>query len=358
MLGAMRLGPRLLLAAASFAAGSASSAACSPNVVCKIAGPINDPSNRTLRRDLMSFGLGAFCAQMTTRSAPLQLQPDAPVVGRFFPQHCSQLILDNGDLKIDFDGFGYAWTALSRKVTFTSSASVQYNQDFRCAEDDSIYAYFDPRSMSPAAFNIAQIELPGANLVQNWIAPFADAFGRQVASGQLAQGFTVIRDTGGSVDFSLGHLPIGTRPFHPIDVRSHDRVTYENLRVEVHSGERDFIGPVQVQGSGQALFLQAHLEGVAAVDIFVIPKQEGDASLQLYYQYGPVGPLAYPPRFSDLVQYGVEYQRALPVPAGMYYVVIDNTSSAGQASPPAPLFGVVGDTPALVSYAVQTGNAP
>ncbi len=42
----------------------------------------------------------------------------------------------------------------------------------------------------------------------------------------------------------------------------------------------------------------------------------------------------------------------------MYYVVIDNTPSAGQAAPPASLFGVVGDTPAVVSYAIQIGDAP
>ena len=42
----------------------------------------------------------------------------------------------------------------------------------------------------------------------------------------------------------------------------------------------------------------------------------------------------------------------------MYYVVIDNTSAAGQVAPPAPLFGVVGDTPAMVNYAIQIGDAP
>ena len=103
----------------------------------------------------------------------------------------------------------------------------------------------------------------------------------------------------------------------------------------MHTGERDFIGPITVDGSGRAIFLQMHLDGVPAADVFVVPKSEGDASLQLYYQYGPAGPLAYPPRFADVVQAGVEYQRAVPLPAGLYYVVIDNTSAAGQAAPPA-----------------------
>src|SRR5580698_10824198 len=127
MLAAMRLAPRRLPAAAMpaavglvgpFALAAALAGGCSPNAVCKLAGPINDPSNRTLRRSLMSFGLGQFCQQMTTHNAPLQLTPGAPVTGRFFPQHCTQQVLDNGDLWVQFDGFGYAWLDIPRKVTF------------------------------------------------------------------------------------------------------------------------------------------------------------------------------------------------------------------------------------------------
>jgi hypothetical protein len=339
-------------------AWSLAGGACSPNAVCKLSGPINDPSNRKLRRDIMAIGLGQFCQQMTTRSAPLTLAPDPSVIGRFFPQHCSQQVLDNGDLWVHFDGFGYAWTALSRKVTFTSAATIQYNQDFKCADDNSIYAYFDTRTASPPEFRIAQIEQPGANLVQNWIAPYADTFGQQMVAGQLGQGFTVIQDTSGSTDFSVGHLRLGQRPFHPYAPHGSDRIMVESLRTAVHTNERDFIGPVTVEGGGRALYLQMHLDGAPSVDVFVVSKAEGDASLQLYFQYGAAGPLAYPPRFSDVVRYGSEYQRAVSVPAGMYYVVLDNTPSAGQAQPAMPLFGVVGDTPAVVNYAIQMGDAP
>jgi hypothetical protein len=356
MLQAMRLAASaafLLVITSSLAGG-----ACSPNAVCKLAGPINDPSNRKLRRDIMSIGLGQFCQQMTTRNAPLTLAPDPSVIGRFFPQHCSQQVLDNGDLWVHFDGFGYAWTALSRKVTFTSAATIQYNQDFKCADDNAIFAYFDTRSVSTPDFRLAQIEQPGANLVQNWIAPYANNFGQQMVGGQLGQGFTVIQENNGSTDFTVGHLPLGQRPFHPYQAHGSNRVTYENLRTAVHSSERDFIGPITVEGSGRALFLEMHLDGVPAVNVFIAPKAEGDASLQLYFQFGPAGPLAFPPRFTDVVHAGVEYQRAVPVPAGMYYVVLDNTPSAGQVQPTAPFFGVVGDTPAVVNYAIQIGDAP
>jgi hypothetical protein len=340
------------------AAGLALAAACSPNAVCKLGGPINDPSNRTLRRSIMGYGLGQFCQQMTTRNAPLTLAPDPNVIGRFFPQHCTQQVLDNGDLWVHFDGFGYAWTALSRKVTFTSAATIQYNQDFKCADDSSIYAYFDTRSASPPDFQLGQIEQPMANLMQGWIKPFADNFGQQMVQGQIGQGFTVIQDPSGSTDFSVGHLPLGQRPFHPFDAHGSDHVMYENLRTALHQGERDFIGPISLDGSGRAIYLQMHVDGAPAVDVFVVPKSEGDASLQLYTQYAAAGPLAYPPRFGEVVQAGLNYQRAVPLPAGMYYVILDNTASAGQVQPAPALFGVVGDTPAVVSYAIQTGDAP
>jgi hypothetical protein len=42
----------------------------------------------------------------------------------------------------------------------------------------------------------------------------------------------------------------------------------------------------------------------------------------------------------------------------MYYVVIDNTPSAGQVASPAPPIGAFGDAAAVVDYAIQVGDAP
>jgi hypothetical protein len=327
--------------------------ACTPNSVCKLGGPINDPTNRTMRRNILAYGLSQFCQQMTTRSAPLKLAPDAPVVGRFFPQHCQQQVLDNGDLWVRFDGMGYAYTNLSRKVTFSSAASIRYDQDFRCADDNSIYAYFDTRTVAPPDFHVMQIEMPGANLVQGWITPYADNFGKQMLSGELAQGFTVIQFNDGGTDFAVGHLPLGQRPLHPFSIHGKDRVTVESLRTQVMAGERDFIGPVEVKDGGRAVYVSMTLDGQQAVNVFLLPKAMGDVALQTYLTYGPAGPLPGPPVMGDVVHYGVQYQRAVPVPAGMYYVVIDNTTTAAQ---PALPFGAA--SAAVVNYAVQIGDTP
>jgi hypothetical protein len=331
---------------------------CSPNAVCKIAGPINDPSNRTLRRNILGLGLGQFCKEMTTHSAPLKLAPDAPVVGRFYPAHCTQQTLDNGDIRVQFDGAGYAFTDLSRKVTFTSGASIQYNEDFKCADDNSIYAYFDTRTVSPPDFHVLQIELPGANLVQGWVTPYADNFGRQMVSGELAKGFTVIQGTDGSTDFDVGHLALGQRPLHPFNLHGKDRVNVESQRTAVAANERDFIGPISVQDGGRALYVTMQLAGQQSANILLMGRAAGDAALQLYFNYGPVGPLPVPPMVADVVHYGMQYQRAFPVPAGMYYVVIDNTPSAGQGPTPAALPFGVGASTATIDYAIQIGDAP
>lgn len=68
----------------------------------------------------------------------------------------------------------------------------------RCADEDAIYAYFDSRGLSavaPADFRIVQIDQPLGSLVQN----------------------------------SIGHWPVGTRPFHPLAARA-GRVVYRTHR--------------------------------------------------------------------------------------------------------------------------------
>jgi hypothetical protein len=56
-----------------------------------------------------------------------------------------------------------------------------------------------------------------------------------------------------------------------------------------------------------------------------------------------------------VIQAGAPYARTVPVAEGTYYMVIDNTASAGQVAPPANLFD---DRAAVINYVVQLGDAP
>lgn len=318
-----------------------------------ISGPINDPSNRSLRRDILAFGIKQFCPEMVRHSAPLKLVEDSPAIGRFYPRTCTQQTLENGDLFVQFSGAGYAYTNVSKKITFQMAGTVTYDPDFSM-DGSTMYAYFRTRQVQGSNFQTRIIEQPIANFISQ-LSPLGDQFGRQLVSGKLGEGFTVLREANGNADFGLGMIERGKRPVHPFDVKSSDRTTYENLRVEVHQGERDFIGPIVVAGAGRALFVTIRLDGVPAADVLVLRKAEADPSIELYLGYPQSGPLAGPPLLGDVLQAGAPYARTIPVPEGTYYVVLDNTATAGQVAPPANLLD---DRAAVLDYVVETGDAP
>ena len=325
-------------------------------------GVVNDPSNRALRASILGFGMKQFCSQMQTHDAPLQLAPGSPVIGRFYPTQCATQELQNGDWFVQFSGFGYAWTNLSKKLTFTMSGAVEYNADFQMS-GSTMYIYFRPRQVTSSNFASKVIEQPVAQFF-NSLSNLGNTFGSQLVNGQLQAGFTVIRDSNGSTDFSVGIVDVGKRPQHPYDVHGSGKVTWENARVEVHGNERDFVGPIEVTDSGRAIYVTGQVDGVPAADVLLLRKDVGDASLQLYFNYPQSGPLAGPPLAQALVAQGQPLNQVFKVDPGMYYVVFDNTPSAGavgaQAAPSAPLapLALLTDSAAVVSYAVQIGDAP
>ena len=320
-------------------------------------GVVNDPSNRALRQSILAFGMGQFCQQMQTHDAPLALAPGSNIIGRFYPTQCQTQELQNGDWFVQFSGFGYAWTNLSKKLTFTMSGAVEYMADFQMS-GSTMYIYFRPRQVTSSNFASHVIEQPVAQFL-NSLSNLGDTFGKQLVSSQLGAGFTVIRASNGSSDFSVGLIEVGKTPQHPIDVHGTDRITWENARVEVHGNERDFVGPIEVTGSGRAIYLSGQLDGIPALDVLLLRKDVGDGSLQLYYNYPQSGPLAGPPLGQAVMQQGQPFTHAFPVDAGLYYVVFDNTSSAGAvaAQALAPM-SLLTDSAAVVSYAAQIGDAP
>jgi hypothetical protein len=334
--------------------GCASCAGSSQRMLGVIEGPINDPGNRSLRRSIMSFGLKEFCHQLTTHNAPLKLNEDSPVIGRFYPTFCAQRETEDGNLFVSFGGNGYAWTNLTKKLSFTSSGAVEYNQDF-LMEGSVMYAYFRTKNLNASDFRTVVVEQPVANVFNQANPQIANTFGKQLLTSQLAQGFTVIREANGTADFGVGTIEKGKRPFHPFEVRGENRITYENLRTEVHQNQRDFIGPIEVEESNMALYVTASVDGGVPVDILFMAKHQADPSLKLYVDYPMSGPLAAPPMSADVIQPGVEFKKVVPVSKGIYFIVLDNTNSAGQVAPPQ---NPLDDRAAVISYVVQIGQAP
>lgn len=345
----MRKALAILSVLAAFTTG------CGSCGVCSFRGTLNDPASRTMRRSMLKAGMGEVCKQMTSRSAPLKMTEDTPAIGRFFPRTCSERELDNGDLVLDFQGEGYAYTNVSKKITFKMQGNVHYNQDFLVAEDKcDIYAYFRPRQVIGSNFTLGKIESQTASFL-NTLTPVGETFGRQLVGQKISEGFTVIHDEDGSDEVSLGIVELGKQPFHAFNMRGQDRLVLENTRSEVHQNQRDFLGPFEVAGDGQALFLRAQLDGAPQLDVFVVGRAEGEASLRLYLDYPSHGPLAHNPGIADVIRQGQEYNRAFSLPKGHYFVIVDNTPSAGVVSPPQ---NMLDDRAAVVSYAVSVGEAP
>jgi len=330
-------------------------AGCGQRFLGVIEGPINDPANRSLRRTILGWGLSEFCNEVRARNAPLALSPDSPVIGRFYPEQCVQREGADGNLVVDITGRGYAWTNIAHKTTFFARAGAEYNQDF-LMDGSTMYAYFRTSKVQASDFRITLVEQPAAAVVQQ-LSGLGDTFGRQLLTGKLSEGFTVVREASGAADFAPGMLARGQKPFRPTDVKGEDRVTYENLRTEVHQNQRDFIGPVKVEGKGRALYVTATVDGAPQIDVLILDAREGKASLDLYLGYAMVGPLAGQsrPLVSETARAGVPYARTIPVPEGVYYVVFDNTPSAGPSSPPTTMFD---DRAASIRYAVQVGDEP
>lgn len=309
-----------------------------------------------MRRSMLRKAMGDFCKQMTTRNAPLKLSTDSPVIGRFYPNRCTA---SEGDLlNVSFAGYGYAWTNVTKKITFTGAGAAGYRYDFQVTDGDrcDIYSYFRPARIDAATFQQHRIESQMVSVFSGF-SSFGNDFGRQMVSKKLQEGFTVIaRDgTEANVDFALGIVPLGKRPFHPYQVERGDgKITYENERTEVHQNQRDFIGPIVVEDTGRALYITAAVDGVPAVDVLVMRKAEAEQSLQYYFEYPQAGPLAGPPLASDVLSNGNPLKRAIVVPPGTYYVVLDNTPTAGQV---APMVNPLDDRAAVVNYLIQIGDA-
>ena len=327
-------------------------------------GVTNDPQNRTLRRELMGMGSGQFCGELTKRGAALKLRDEQPAIGRFYAQACDYKELPNGDAFVQFGGFGYGWMQPTDRIGFEAAGAIQYNPDF-LLDGSTMYAYFRPRSVQSTNFLTKKIgrELvagPLGAIITGSVGDLANRLGSQMVSQELQKGFTVIRDKSGAVDFGLGIVEKGQRPFHPFDVRGSDKVTLADDISEVHGEQREFVGPLEIDGDKRALYLTMNLDGVPAIDVIVLRKDMGDVWLKQYIYVGGTSPLPGAAAAGDVLPAGAAWKRAYPLPKGLYYVVLDNTSTAGNVAPPPGTPGVLGtsDTPATVRYVAQLGDAP
>ena len=325
------------------------------------AGVINDPANKSLRFDILKFGLDTFCGEMLKGGAPLKFGDDEPVVGRFFAESCDSQVLDDDARKsfvVQYAGKGYAWTNVTARIGFSSRGVIEYATDFQL-HDGAMYVYFRPRVIDGAAFQATLVEsaLAQGGLAVAGVNP--NELGKHIVESQLRRGFTVIREgSTGATDFALGIVPVGERPFKPFEVRRTAKHILANERTEVHAGQQDYVGAFEVTDSNQALYLTVAVDGTPNADVLVVPKPVGDTALDQYLRNA--GGAALQPVGSALLddtatQGGGLWQRFVNVEPGRYYVVIDNSTKLGRSAPDT---SAKDDAAAKVDYLVLVGDRP
>jgi hypothetical protein len=346
---AARLAARaaLLCVSASFV-----SASCGQTLLGIMPGVINDPGNVGLRRAILKFGIDRVCAEMTKRSLPLRLNPDDPSVGRFVTHQCASQDLGNGELAVQFRGSGYVWTNLTQRMAFDAGGAIQYDTDFQM-DGSTMYIYFRKRASSGVTFQTKLVEQPQAAAVN--ALPFGqggqgigNALGTRIMEAEIAKGFTVIRESNGSADFGVGMVPKGERPQAPYRVTDGGKVMLANDRSEVHQNQRDFVGPLEVT-EGAELIVHATIDGAPAIDVLILPRGPGEMWLAQYTTQAATTPPPSAPLLDEPIRAGGVWKKTLSLPAGLYYVVLDNTATAGRSM---PTTHARDDRAAMVSYGI------
>lgn len=322
------------------------------------AGVVNDPENKSLRFDLLKFGLDSFCGQMRSIGAPLRMGDDEPVMGRFYASACNSQVIDDANRKsfvLQYAGEGFATSQQGGRVSFSTTGLVEYAPDF-LMHGDALYVYFRPRVVDATGFSTLLVE---SKLAASALALFGltpDAFGRRIVDGQLRRGITVIRSgKTGETEFGLGFVPLGERPHRPFSVDTQDKRVLANERTEIHAGQQDYLGPFEVETDDQAVYLTLVLDGAPAADALIVSESVGRTMIDhLLKQPGAAAPSSLPALDEPVVRDQV-WKRYAVVPKGKYYLVLDNSGSAGRTTPPP---GPSDGSSARVDALVMIGDRP
>ena len=132
-------------------------------------------------------------------------------------------------------------------------------------------------------------------------------------------------------------------------------MTFLNETADVHTNALDFLGPVEIDTKGRMLFVRMRSAGIP-IDVAVVPRTTGDTWRRQYQNNAGVPLPPMQPIASAIVPPDADTDRSMALPAGQYYVVVDNSPYIGQVAPPpaGPLFDAV----ARVSYVISMGDAP
>ncbi len=315
-------------------------------------GIVNSPSNKSLRFDMLKFGLREFCNELLHTGTPLRLADGQPVMGRFFGQSCQAKSIDNvetSSIFVQFGGRGYAWTAGTGRLGFRAQGLLELAPDFRIYKD-AMYVYFRPIQVDTSDFELLMTERVFAQAATGIMGLSEEEVGQAIISAQLGRGFTAIRyDADGNTDFALGLVEEGQAPFRHFRVLSSPRLTTANGRTEFFAGQMDFLGKVHVE-KDEEIVVTLHVEGTEQIDFLLLSEQSATPYLQTYLTKPGVERLGVIPTFQSVAYDRAPTRAQVKVPPGDYYLILDHSNAVGTTAPKPDAL------PARVDYLVQTGT--
>lgn len=314
-------------------------------------GVVNNPSNKSLRFDMLKFGMGEFCAELMLRGTPLRLSDGQPVIGRYFAETCHTKSIDTlekSSVVVQFGGYGFAWTAATGRLGFRAQGLLELSPDFRI-QQEAMYVYFRPIQVDTSDFELLMTESSLAQAAVNLAGLSEVELGQAIINAQLGRGFTAIRyDADGHTDFALGLVDIGTRPFRPFTVSTSPRKTVANGRTELFAGQQDFLGKLRV-AKDEAITITLMVEGSEGVDFALLSDAQGKPYLNEYIRTPGTTALQVVPTFEASAGAGNPTRAQVRVPEGDYYLVLDHSRAWGTMTPEKDAL------PARVDYLLQTG---
>lgn len=312
-------------------------------------GVINDPGNRTLRFELLKYGLKEMCNEMTSRFAALRRQPGEPANGRFAAQTC-QIPASPEEaphVQLSFAGDGFAWLRPTGRLGFTAEATPHFAPDFRLHGDD-MYVYFRTLQVETVNFTLRLAERTGAGMASALAPGMVAAMGREVLTAELKRGFTIVRKPSGATAFFPGLIPLGKAPAAPFGESEGTRRELAHGRTELAAWQQDYVGAFSVTETGKALYLDIEVDGAPDVNVLVVGEPEARRMFTRYVTERQLPPLSAPPVLSDRAFRGQRFDRPVPVPPGRYALVLTR-----MVPPGSPLTGA-----AKVDFRVELGDAP
>jgi hypothetical protein len=297
-----------------------------------------------------SYGAPRVCPELTKRGVPLKLPSFGPAsVGRFFPEQCDAQV-DEGrkTVVVRVSGTGYATLPVARRVGFSCAVTVEYRPDFRLEEDATYVWGTFSRLVAPPELRILGVENPVVNLAsQTPVGTVAVGLAQGLVSGELGKGFTVVHTETGD-DFTIGHIEPPERPRRLVATTPGRSSVVADV-TEIQPRAREYVGPFELDGSGNPVFLRARVEG-APVTYTLVDRPSGDAWRRAYEAAQPLAPGFVTPYAQGELR--GDTQVPLPSRQGQFFLVLENPQATFLGG-----LGVgLGETPSRVTYAVETAG--